>query len=177
VLELEQFHPHLREKRTPESTITFGSSVEQLQLGTVVKASQALSSEIVLCNLLEIRMRVAVAVEHASANRGLLIHFVNGGPRIDAEATTGLGRIDVTLGHAAVTPSELPESVLHYASVTSFNLARIQDHRRGRTREATEATVNFSTGYVVDSDCENSPSRSSPSWAPRNSFDLSHCSE
>jgi hypothetical protein len=29
-----------------------------------------------------------VAVEHAGASRGLLIHFVNGGPRIDAEATT-----------------------------------------------------------------------------------------
>jgi PAS domain S-box-containing protein len=35
-------------------------------------------------------------------------------PRIEAEATTGGGRVEVTQRQAAVTQSELPESVLHY---------------------------------------------------------------
>src|SRR6202035_4725510 len=46
--------------------------------------------------------------------RGLLILFPGDEPRIAAEATTGRGEIEVTLRQRAVSPAELPESVLHY---------------------------------------------------------------
>ena len=78
----------------------------------MVKASQALSSEMVLPGLIEKLVRIAV--ENAGAERGLLILFRGGEPRIEAEATTGQGKIEVAVRQAAVTPSDLPQSALHY---------------------------------------------------------------
>src|ERR1700691_4041344 len=54
-----------------------------------------------------------IAVEHAGAERGLLIIIHSDEPRIEAEATSGRGTVEVSLRHAAVTRSELPVSVLH----------------------------------------------------------------
>ncbi|HTI16875.1 MAG TPA: AAA family ATPase [Trinickia sp.] len=115
VRQLELLHPQLREKPIPasSSTATFGGPVEQLEVEAVVKASQVLSSEIVLDQLIESLMRIAI--EHAGAARGVLILFPGDEPRIEAEATTRRGNVEVSLRRAAVTPSELPESVLHYA--------------------------------------------------------------
>src|SRR5712671_5558146 len=112
VRQLEQLHPHLREAPAAASpTATIGAPVEQLDVGTVVKASQAVSGEIVLGELIKTLLRISV--EHAGAERGLLILFPGDEPRIAAEATTGRGQIEVTLRQAAVSPAELPESVLH----------------------------------------------------------------
>jgi PAS domain S-box-containing protein len=84
---------------------------EQLDVGTVVKASQAVSGEIVLDKLIETLLRIAV--EHAGAGRGLLILLHGDEPQIAAEATTGGGQVEVTLRQTAASPAELPESVLH----------------------------------------------------------------
>ena len=72
VRQLDQRYPHLREKRL-RLTATFGAPVEQLDVGTVVKAAQAVSGEIVLAKLIKTLLRIAV--EHAGAERGLLILF------------------------------------------------------------------------------------------------------
>jgi predicted ATPase/signal transduction histidine kinase len=113
VKQLDQHYPRLHEERLPASTTaTIGTPVRQLDVDTVVKASQALSSEIVLPRLIEKLMRIAV--EHAGAERGLLILLAGDEPHIEAEATTGHGRAQVTVRQAAVTPSDLPQSVLHY---------------------------------------------------------------
>src|SRR6266849_7479254 len=55
-----------------------------------------------------------IAVEHAGAERGLLILLRGDEPQIEAEATTGHGRAKVSVRQAAVTPSDLPKSALHY---------------------------------------------------------------
>lgn len=89
-----------------------GAPVEQLDVGTVTKASQAVSCEINLDKLIETLLRIAL--EHAGAERGLLILFPGDEPRIVAEATTGLGAVEVALRQATVSPAELPQSVLHY---------------------------------------------------------------
>jgi PAS domain S-box-containing protein len=113
VRQLEQLYPHLRDAPIPASpTTTLGVSVEQLDVGTVLKAAQAVSSEIVLGELIKTLLRIAV--EHAGAERGLLILLPGDEPRIVAKATTSRGRVEVTLREAAVSPAELPESVLHY---------------------------------------------------------------
>jgi PAS domain S-box-containing protein len=113
VRQLEQLHPHLRDAPVPASpTVTIGAPVEQLDVGTVIKASQAVSGEIELGKLIETLM--IIAVEHAGAERGLLILFPGDEPRIAAEATTGRGQVEVTLRQTAVSSAELPESVLHY---------------------------------------------------------------
>jgi formate hydrogenlyase transcriptional activator len=57
---------------------------------------------------------VRIAVEHAGAERGLLILIRDREPRIEAEATTGPGRIELVVRQKQVTPSDLPQSALHY---------------------------------------------------------------
>jgi PAS domain S-box-containing protein len=117
VRQLEQLHPHLREVPVPASpTATIGAPVDRLDVGTVLKAAQAVSGEIVLSDLIKLLLRIAV--EHAGAGRGLLILFPGDEPRITAEATTGHGQVEVTLREAAVSSVELPESVLHYVART-----------------------------------------------------------
>jgi PAS domain S-box-containing protein len=116
VRQLEQRHAGLRDEVTSStSSATVSAPVEQLDVGTVVKASQAVSSEIELAQLIETLMRISL--EHAGAERGLLI-LMGHEPRIAAEARTGGGNIAVTLRDSAVTPAELSESVLHTAMRT-----------------------------------------------------------
>ena len=112
VKQLDERHPRLREGPTIAASATIAPPVGQLDVESVVKASQALSSEIVLPRLLEELLRIAVA--HAGAERGLLILIRDGEPRIEAEATTGPGTIDVVVHQKQVTPSDLAQSALHY---------------------------------------------------------------
>ena len=86
VRQLDQLHPHLSEERpslTPSTTI--GAPVENLDLSTVIKVSQAVSSEIELERLIDIIMRTAL--EHAGAERGLLILPQGDLMQVEAEAT------------------------------------------------------------------------------------------
>jgi PAS domain S-box-containing protein len=111
VRQLEQLHPHLRDAPIPAfPTATIGAPVERLDVGTVLKAAQAVSGEIVLGKLIKTLLRIAV--EHAGAERGLLILFPGDEPRLAAEATTGRGQVEVTLRQTVVSPAELPEAVL-----------------------------------------------------------------
>ena len=114
VRQLEQRHPALHEEAAPSAlNATVSASIEQLDVGTVVKASQAVSSEIELGKLIETLMRISI--EHAGAERGLLILITANESRIAAEARTGGSNIEVTLRDSPVTPTELSESVLHTA--------------------------------------------------------------
>src|SRR6202035_3171213 len=90
VQQLDRLYPHLaaQEGQRPAAlNATIGAPVGQLDAETVARASQALSSEIVLPKLIERLMRIAV--EHAGAERGLLILLRGSAPLIEAEATTG----------------------------------------------------------------------------------------
>jgi signal transduction histidine kinase len=89
-----------------------GPPVDQLDLQTVVKISQAVSSEIVLEDLTQTLMRITV--EHTGAQRGLLILQQGEEYRIEAEAKVGPSGVEVQLRHAPTSPSELPESLLRY---------------------------------------------------------------
>ncbi|HTE85667.1 MAG TPA: GAF domain-containing protein, partial [Dehalococcoidia bacterium] len=112
VRQLDEIYPHLREEEpTLAPTSTIGAPVEHLDLATVIKVSQAVSGEIVLEMLIKTLLRIAV--EHAGAERGLLILFPDDEPRIAAEATTDRGQVEVTLRETDVSPPEIPESVLH----------------------------------------------------------------
>jgi PAS domain S-box-containing protein len=108
VRQMDQANPHLRQQ--PQHTTT-GASVEQLDVGAVIKASQAVSGEIVLARLIEILM--TIALENAGAQRGLLILLQGDTPRIEAEGRTDQNTVEVTARHEAVTPADMPQSLLH----------------------------------------------------------------
>jgi PAS domain S-box-containing protein len=113
VRQLDEMYPHRREEeRAPGPTGTIGAPVEHLDLATVIKVSQAVSSEIVLEMLIDTLMRTAI--EQAGAERGLLIVPRGAEPQIEAEATTGGDTVVVQLRDQPVTAAVLPESVLHY---------------------------------------------------------------
>jgi PAS domain S-box-containing protein len=74
----------------------------------------------VLEKLIDILMRMAI--EHAGAERGLLILPQGDKLRIEAEATTSGDTIIVRCGEASVTAAELPDSIVHYVVRTHENV-------------------------------------------------------
>jgi PAS domain S-box-containing protein len=113
VKQLDELHPLLSEGgplRTGSGTI--GASMESLDLASVIKLSQALSSEIVFEKL--IQQLMAIAIEHAGADRGLLILCSGDDARIEAEAKTDRDGLEVRLIRTAATGSELPLTMLQY---------------------------------------------------------------
>jgi PAS domain S-box-containing protein len=112
VEQLDQRYPVLAQETSFRSMVRIAEPVKQLDLETVTKASQAVSSEIVPEKLIETLMRIAI--EHAGAERGLLILERGEEHRIEAEARTGPEKVEVQLRPAAATPAELPESLLRY---------------------------------------------------------------
>ena len=111
VRQLEKVHPHLRERPIRASPSAVDAPLEQLDVGAVTKASQAISGEILLDRLIEILM--TVALEHAGAQRGLLILMRGDTPHIEAEAATDQNAVVVTVRQEVVTQALLPESILH----------------------------------------------------------------
>jgi PAS domain S-box-containing protein len=121
VRQLERAHPRLRDEPTPPpSGIVLGAGIEQWASGAVVKASQAISSEIVLDRLIETLM--TLTLEHAGAEHGFLVLLQGGTPRIGAEARIDHKTVAVVLRHDIVTPAEMPESVLRTVIRTGQNL-------------------------------------------------------
>ena len=99
---------------------TVDKPLSQLDVEIVDKASQTLSSEMALPVLLDKLVRLAV--EHAGAERGLLVLLHDGEPHVEAEATTGRGGVEVALRRVRVTPSHLPQSALQYVLRTHERL-------------------------------------------------------
>jgi PAS domain S-box-containing protein len=97
-------------------------------LATVVEVSQTLSREIDLGNLIDSLM--GLALEHAGADRGVLILPRGDELRIEAEARVVGGKIDVRLRQSHVATGELPESVLRHVFRTQDRvlLDDVADH-------------------------------------------------
>jgi PAS domain S-box-containing protein len=112
VRQLDRLYPHLAAGEGERSTATMGSPVQQLDVATVVKASQAVSSEIVLPKLIERLM--TIALENAGADRGLLILPGKGGYSIQAEARATSDQPEVALGEKLIQRIACPESIVQY---------------------------------------------------------------
>jgi len=113
--QLDELYPQLRdEKSLTGSANTIGAPVELLDLGTIIKVSQAVSAEMVLERLIDTLMRTAI--EHAGAERGLLILQRGDELRIEAEGRISDDRVIVRPKQAPL--NEAPESILHYVTRT-----------------------------------------------------------
>ncbi len=138
VQQLEQQYPAIADPASERAMTTIGTSVEHLDLGMVMKASQAVSSKIVLDELIQTLM--VIALEHAGAERGLLILQRGDEYRIEAEARTGVAGVKVQLLQAPATPTQLPESLLRYV---------IRTHQRIILDDASSQSLFSEDPYVV----------------------------
>jgi PAS domain S-box-containing protein len=112
VKQLDKLYPYLpQDEPVLRPTSTIREPVEHLDLATVIKVSQAVSGEMMLDRLIDTLMRLAI--EHAGAERGLLILGGGAEQRIAAEATTTSGKVLVHQREQPAGSAVLPESVLH----------------------------------------------------------------
>ena len=111
--QLDELYPHLGdEKPLAGSANVIGAPVELLDLGTMIKVLQAVSAEMVLERLIDTLMRTAI--EHAGAERGLLILQRGDEQRIEAEGRISGDGVIVRPKEAVL--SEVPESILHFVA-------------------------------------------------------------
>jgi PAS domain S-box-containing protein len=113
VRQLEAQYPYLtHEQPASDPTHTMMTPVEHLDLSTVLKVSQAVQGETNLEKLIAAIMRLGV--EHAGAERGLLILPHGDSYRIEAQATSSHDGVTVDLRQESVEAGELPHSVFQY---------------------------------------------------------------
>ncbi len=121
VAQLDRLYPHIKkESSISQPTSTIVASTELLDLATVIKVSQAVSGEMVLEKLIDSLMRAAI--EHAGAERGLLIIPRGDQFLIEAEGTTDGNDVMVRQADAATSAAVLPESVVRYVVRTQENV-------------------------------------------------------
>ncbi len=112
VRQLDRLYPGLSEQNSLFPAAATGTAVEQLDLGTVFKASQAVSGEIVIEKLIETLL--VIALEQAGADRGLLISPRGNEQWVEAEATSVGDKINVHFHESLVKFSDVPGSLLRY---------------------------------------------------------------
>jgi PAS domain S-box-containing protein len=113
VRQMDEANSHLRQQATQSRpAATIGATVEQLDVGAVITAAQAVSGEIVLDRLIETLM--TIALKNAGAQRGLLILLEGDRLRIEAEGRADQKAVEVTMRREALTRADIPESLLHY---------------------------------------------------------------
>ena len=112
VRQLDRLYPHLAAPEGQHPAAIVGSAVQHLDVASVIKASQALSSEIVLPKLIERLM--TIAIENAGADRGLLILPSGDEYLIQAEARATGDQIEVTMRQEPITRIACPESLVRY---------------------------------------------------------------
>jgi PAS domain S-box-containing protein len=117
VRQLDGLYPQvMKEERAPGSAGTIGAPVEQLDLATVIKVSQAVSGEILLEKLLDTLMRTAI--EYAGAERGFLILPRLAEQIVAAEAMITGDTVSVHLRDERLSDARLPASIVQYVART-----------------------------------------------------------
>jgi PAS domain S-box-containing protein len=112
VRQLDRLHPHLAAAEGNRPTATIGPPIQQLDVASVVKATQAVSSEIVLPKLIERLM--TIALENAGADRGLLILPSADDHLIHAEAQATGDQVRVVLCQSPIRGIACPETLIRY---------------------------------------------------------------
>src|SRR6185312_5069486 len=140
VRQLDRRYPQLAVAEQHRPTVATRSPARQLDLTSVIKASQALSGEIMLSKLIERLM--TIALENAGADRGLLILPAEDNHLIQAEAKAIGDQAEVVLGQKSFTGMTCPSSLVRYVIRTHErvivddasrpNLFSDDDYLRGR---------------------------------------------
>ncbi len=121
VKQLDELYPQLvKQVELPDPKNTIMAPVQLLDITTVISVSKAISGEINLEKLIDTVMRLAI--QHAGAERGLLVLPRGTEYRIGAESTTNLGVPRVYLREGPVEAESLPRSILNYVVRTKKSL-------------------------------------------------------
>jgi predicted ATPase/signal transduction histidine kinase len=129
VTNLERRHPDVAPPISEPHLPTFETSLKHLDLATVIRMSQAVAGELLLDRLIQALM--TITIEHAGADRGLLM-LPHGDELIaEAEAKNTADSIDVRLIGDQDPVPDLPASIL--AQVRRTQKPVILDDARGKT--------------------------------------------
>ncbi|BAN27824.1 AAA family ATPase [Caballeronia insecticola] len=143
VSQMVRSHAQLRHE-TSKFDNTIATSNEQLDLATVVNVSRAIFSGVDLKELIHTLMRLSL--EHAGANRGVLILKRRKELRVEAEATTRADVVEVRLTKQRAEEADLPKSVLRYVMRTGDSLL---------LDDASSVNPYSSDEYIRRNDCRS----------------------
>lgn len=157
VADLEKRHPRLLSRtvsrtgtvRAPVlSTITATTTVEHqvaLDLNSVMKASQAISGEIVFKKLLE--KMVGIVIENAGAQKGMIMMEMGGDLTIVASGHIDAPRVDVLEAEPVDTSDKLPVSLVKYVARTKESV--VLDDAAARSANQPAAHNDFSSDPYI----------------------------
>jgi PAS domain S-box-containing protein len=141
VRQLDQLHPRLRQdERAPGPAGTIEAPVENLDVATMIEISQALSGEMIIEKLIDRLLRAVI--EHAGAERGLLIVPRGDVLQIEAEAFASGEHVTVRLGDGPDAVPSFPESLVRYGTRT---------HERVILNDASFQNAFSADPYIVRS--------------------------
>jgi predicted ATPase/signal transduction histidine kinase/CheY-like chemotaxis protein len=112
VRQLDRQFPALQPPAAQTTANIGGTRVEQLDMLSVIKASQAVSGAMVLEKLIETLLRIVI--ESAGAERGLLLLPRQNNYQIEAQAETTPQGVVIKFLRAPVRPEHAPQMVLQY---------------------------------------------------------------
>nr|WP_246738451.1 ATP-binding sensor histidine kinase [Bradyrhizobium sp. CCBAU 051011] len=112
VAQLERLYPRLHVVEDDSAVAKASGPVPQPDVTAVVRASQAVSSEIELPRLIESLMKIAL--QNAGADRGLLILSRQDDFRIEAEGQSSGDEFTIAMREAPVSGPDCPEALLRY---------------------------------------------------------------
>ncbi|MEA2986032.1 MAG: hypothetical protein QOD94_2286, partial [Alphaproteobacteria bacterium] len=155
VRRLDRLYPQLAAAEGDPPAATFGS--RQLDVASIIKASQAVSSEIELPKLIERLM--TIAIENAGADRGLLILPLDDDYLIHAEAQAAGEKVEVVVRQTSITGITCPESLVRYVirthesvildDASRVNLFSDDDYLRGRQSKSILCLPLIKQGRLV----------------------------
>jgi C4-dicarboxylate-specific signal transduction histidine kinase len=131
---LDQRHPDVAPQVSQTHLPTVETSLEHLDLATVIRMSQAVAGELLLDRLIETLM--TIAIEHAGADRGLLVLPRGDDLRVKAEAKITAGTVNVNVVFEDAPVPDLPTSILMQVRRTQQPV--ILDDARGQTPFSTD---------------------------------------
>jgi PAS domain S-box-containing protein len=147
VRQLDRLYPGLKqEPLSPGPAATITTSVEGLDLATVIRVSQAVSSEIVLEKLIDTVMRNAM--EHAGAERGLLIVPQGDELPIEAESKIGGNDVLVRLKDTSAAATSFPDSIVRYVMRTHESVI-LDDASSGSSFSADPYILQYRVRSII----------------------------
>ncbi len=116
VVQFDRHHPETAPKVSQPHFATVETSLDQLDLATVIRMSHAVAGTLLLDRLIETLM--TIAIEHAGADRGLLVLPHGDDLRVEAEAKSAAKTVSVRLVGGDAPAPGLPATVLAHVRRT-----------------------------------------------------------